>query len=489
MIAFVVYTIILFVISGVTSRNSGNRSFFSGDRKAPWAAVAFGMVGASLSGVTFVSVPGNVMAQNFFYVPMIAGFIVGYYLVAEILLPIYYKKNLISIYSYLGERFGVHSHMTGTVFFMVSRLLGAAVRVLAVAIVLFTFIPRGLYEGIPDSVVFAAVTFMFLLLLYFYTYRGGVKTIIWTDVLQTTFMLLAVFLTIYYVRKDMGWSVGDMLSAVAGSEYSKVFDMDWGHGTNAVKQFIAGVLMTVAMTGLDQGMMQKNLACKDLRSSKKNMKMTAYIIAVVNIFFLLLGAILSLFVARQGGMNALGIVKTDEIFPLVASGYLGTGVGVVFIIGLISAAYPSAGAAITSLTSSFCVDFLKWDLNDGIREERKQRIRKLVQGAVTVLFFIIIMILYIVSDDSVINLIYKLASYTYGPLLGLFMFGIFTRYEVRDKATPYIAITAPLLSILINLLGKKYLGFDLGFSLLLLNGLLTFFGLLIFRKKHDLQKP
>lgn len=482
LIAFALYTVFLFVISRYTARNAGNRSFFSADRKAPWAAVAFGMVGASLSGVTFVSVPGNVLGQNFYYVPMIIGFIVGYYFVAEVLLPIYYKMNITSIYSYLEERFGPASHKTGTVFFMISRLLGAAVRVLAVAIVFFAFVPQSLYSGVPDVVAFSVVTCIFLLLLYLYTYKGGVKTIVWTDVLQTTFMLLAVFFTIRFVRLNMGWSFSGMISEVAASGYSKCFDWDWGHGTNAVKQFVAGILMTVAMTGLDQGMMQKNLACRDLSSSKKNMKMTAYIIAAVNIVFLLLGAVLSIFVTKNGGMDSLGIAKADEIFPVVASRYLGIGGGVIFLIGLISAAYPSVGASVTSLTSSFCIDFLHWDTSDAMTEDEKQKKRKWIQMWVTVLMFIIVVLLFVASNDSVINLIYKLASYTYGPLLGLFMFGIFTKYKVRDRAVPFIAVAAPVLSYLINFYCGKCFGFDLGFSLLLINGALTFIFLLFSRR-------
>lgn len=490
LIAFAAYTALLFFISWMTARKAGTNSFFSGDKKAPWPVVAYGMVGASISGVTFISVPGNVLAQNFYYMPLVLGFVGGYIIIAKVLLPLYYRMNVTSIYSYLGERFGDKSYKTGTVVFMISRVLGAAVRIFVVVLVLFAFIPKGLLGG-SEIVGFSIVTLVFLILLYFYTYRGGVKTIIWTDVLQTTFMLLAVFLTIFFICKEMGWTFGGMVSAVAtaenpgipGTHFSDLFDWNWGHGTNAVKQFVAGIFVTIAMTGLDQGMMQKNLACKDIRSAQKNMYTTSIIMVVANYFFLLLGAILSIYVADKGGFAALGIEKTDQMFPVVASQYLGIGVGVLFLIGLISASYPSAGGALTSLTTSFCIDFVGFNRRTDLEESKKNKIRKLIQAAFTFLFLIIIVILYVVSNDAVVNLVYKLASYTYGPLLGMFFFGILTKCKVKDGATPYIAVAAPLLCFLINFFGKKYLGFDLGFTLLIVNGLLSFFGMWLFRKK------
>ena len=278
--AFAVYTALLFFVSWLTSRKAGNSSFFSGDKKAPWPIVAYGMVGASISGVTFVSVPGNVLVQNFYYMPLVLGFVGGYIVIAKVLLPLYYKMNLTSIYTYLGERFGIKSYRTGTSVFMVSRILGAAVRIFVVVLVLFAFIPKNLVGS--DILVFGLVTLIFLALIYLYTFKGGVKTIIWTDVLQTTFMLLAVFFTIYYVCRDMNWSFSDMVYSVTntentqnGGKFCNMFDWDWGHGTNAVKQFIAGIFVTIAMTGFDQSMMQKNLACKDIRSAQKNMYTTS----------------------------------------------------------------------------------------------------------------------------------------------------------------------------------------------------------------------
>jgi len=491
LIAFAAFTALLFFISWLTARKAGNSSFFSGDKKAPWLIVAYGMVGSSISGVTFISVPGNVLAQNFYYMPLVLGFVGGYMIIAKVLLPLYYKMNLTSIYTYLGERFGKVSYKTGTTVFMVSRILGAAVRIFVVVLVLFAFIPKGLFNGVPELWVFAVVTLIFLALIYLYTYRGGVKTIIWTDVLQTTFMLLAVFLTIFYVCKDMGWSFNDMISSVknaenvniGGTRYIDMFDWNWSSGTNAVKQFIAGIFVTIAMTGLDQGMMQKNLACKDIRSAQKNMYTTSIIIVVVNFFFLLLGAILSIYVAGKGGFDSLGILKTDEIFPTIASQYLGVGVGVLFLIGLISSAYPSAGGALTSLTTSYCVDFARFNTRQDLSEKKKNIMRKWIHAGFTFLFFIIILVLFVASNEAVVNLVYRLAAYTYGPLLGLFFFGILTKYKIKDRATPYIAVGAPLLCLIINLLGKKFFGFDLGFTLLIINGALTFAGLWLFRKR------
>ena len=491
LIAFAAYTALLFIISYLTARKAGSSSFFSGDRKAPWPVVAYGMVGASISGVTFISVPGNVWAQNFFYMPLVLGFVVGYIVVAKVLLPLYYRKNLTSIYTWLGERFGRNSHLTGTSFFMLSRLLGAAVRILAVMVVFNTFIPRGFVESTSGTFVFALVTLVFLVLLYLYTYKGGVKTIIWTDVLQTTFMLLAVGLAIWHICRDMGWNFGGMWSALSttanpltpGHGYMDWFDWNWSTGTNAVKQFLSGIFITVAMTGLDQAMMQKSLACKDLKAAQKNMYTTSLIIVAVNLFFLLLGALLCVYASSKGGFEALGITRTDELFPAVASRCLGFGVCLFFLIGLISAAYPSAGAAMTSLTTSICVDFLRFDKRKDLTEKGRDLVRKYVHACVAAAFFFIILALYLLSNDSVINLVYKLASYTYGPLLGIFFFGILTKCRARDAATPWIAVASPLLCLALNLLGKRYLGFDLGFTLLIVNGLITFALMWLFRER------
>lgn len=472
--AFIAYTALMFAVSHFANKNAGKNSFFGTDRKAPWLLVAYGMVGSSISGVTFISVPGNVWVQNFYYMPMVLGFVVGYVIIARVLLPLYYKMNLTSIYTYLGERFGSKSYKTGTTVFMISRVLGAAVRIFVVIVVLFSFLPKAVQSvGVG---VFAIVSFVFLLILYLYTYKGGVRTIIWTDAFNTTLMLAVVALTIVSICRDMDWGFKDMVDNIASSGYVSVIDWDWNHGTNFIKQFFSGVFVTIAMTGLDQSMMQKNLACKNIKAAQKNMYTTALIIVAVNFFFLLLGALLCVFTSSHGGFEIMGISKTDEMFPVIASRYFSVGLGIFFLIGLISSSYPSAGAAMTSLTTSFCVDFL---------HTREEKTRKRVHACVGLVFWVLLVVLYLVSDDAVINIVYKLASYTYGPLLGMFFFGILTRREVKDGATTYVAAASPLICLVMNLLLKHVLGHDMGFSLLLVNGFLTFAGLWLFSKKGE----
>ena len=489
-VAFAAYTVFLFFISWLTTRKAGNSSFFSGDRKAPWPVVAYGMIGASISGVTFISVPGNVWAQNFFYMPLVLGFVGGYIIIAKVLLPLYYRMNLTSIYGYLGERFGEKTHKTGTTVFLISRLLGAAVRAFVAIVVFFAFMPQEIVSKSPLG-VFAIISAIFLALIYLYTYKGGVKTIIWTDMVQTTFMLLAVGLTIYYICRDMGWSFGQMFSVVGstvnenssavgfGKTFTSWFDWDWSHGTNAVKQFVSGIFVTIAMTGLDQSMMQKNLACKDIKAAQKNMYTTSIIIVVVNFFFVLMGSLLCVYAQSKG----IAFDKTDNLFPTIAGQYFGIGLGIFFLIGLISASYPSAGAAMTALTTSFCVDYLGFNSGRYSDEAAKERVRRIVHAATALCFLIIIVVLFVLSNDAVVNLVYKLASYTYGPLIGMFFFGILTKQKVKDGAVPYIAVAAPVLCLIFNLAGKKYFGFDLGFTLLIVNGLLTYLGMWLFRKK------
>jgi len=470
-ISFCIYTLLTFLISWLTTRNIGKKSFFSGNRKTPWPIIAYGMLGASISGITFISVPGNVLTQNFYYMPMVLGFILGYYIVAKVLIPVFYKKNVISIYSYLGQRFGRTSQTTGSIVFMLANILSTGVRIFMLILVLFTFVPR------TDPLTFALIAFIFVILLFLYTFKGGVKTIIWTDVMQTTLLLLAAVLTFVVVWKKLDLDFNDL------RQYTSMFEWQWSSPINAVKQFVAGVFIVIAMTGLDQSMMQKNLACKNIRSAQKNLMTTSIIILVVNYFFLLLGAVLAIFVKSHGGMEVLGIQSTDQIFPLVASQYMGVGVGVVFLIGLVSASYPSTGWAITSLTTSFCMDFLSFDKRVDWTEKDKKRKRIKVHGFFAFLLFLLVMIFYYINNDAVINTIYKMVSYTYGPLIGLFSFGIFMKCKIRDRYVPYIAILSPVISFFINILSKKYLNFDLGFSLLVLNGLIAFIGLYLLRIK------
>lgn len=486
LIAFTLYTLLLFFVSWLTSRKADAGSYFLGNKKSPWYIVAYGMVGTSISGVTFISVPGNVLNQNFYYMPLVLGFLIGYIVIAQVLIPLYYKMNLTSIYTYLEQRFGFFTYKTGASVFMVSRVLGAAVRIFVVVLVLHTFLP-------PGSVPFWVVAFIFMFLIFLYTFKGGVKTIIWTDVLQTTFMLLAVFLTIYSIAKEMNWSAGEMLSAVGDSSFSKWLNFEWSSGTNAIKQFIAGIFITIVMTGLDQEMMQKNLSCKNISEAKKNVYTTSITIVVVNYFFLLLGAVLAIYVnAKLGGMEGINLAdanglftkaQTDKLFPTIASQYLGLGVGLFFIIGLISASYPSAGGALTSLTTSFCIDFVGFNKRSDLSDQRKDSIRKKAHASFAVLFFVIIVILNIINNQAIIDLVYLLASYTYGPLLGFFFFGILTKYQVKDRLMPYVAIGSPLLCFLLDMAGKSLFNFGFGFTILIANGLFTFLGMYLLRER------
>ena len=489
LIVFTLYTVMLFSVSWLTSRKADSGSYFSGNKKSPWYIVAYGMVGTSISGVTFISVPGNVLNQNFYYMPLVLGFVVGYAVIAKVLIPLYYKMNLTSIYTYLEHRFGFFTYKTGATVFMVSRVLGAAIRIFVVVLVLHTFLPTG-------SVPFWVVAFIFMFLIFLYTFKGGVKTIIWTDVLQTTFMLLAVFLTIYSVAKQMDWSFGSMISSVTSSDYSNWFDWEWSHGTNAIKQFISGIFITIVMTGLDQEMMQKNLSCKNIKDAQKNIYTTSITIVVVNYFFLFMGALLAIFVSSKlGGMHNIGLAdaagvftkaQTDKLFPVIASQYLGLGVGLFFIIGLISASYPSAGGALTSLTTSFCIDFVGFNKRTDLTDQRKKSIRHKAHGGFAILFFLLILVLNAVNNQTVIDLVYLLASYTYGPLLGFFFFGILTKYQVKDRFMPFIAIGSPLICYFLDFAGKEFLGFGFGFTILIMNGLLTFLGMYLLREHKKL---
>lgn len=489
LIVFTLYTVMLFFVSWLASRKADSGSYFSGNKKSPWYIVAYGMVGTSISGVTFISVPGNVLNQNFYYMPLVLGFVVGYVVIAKVLIPLYYKMNLTSIYTYLEHRFGFFTYKTGAFVFMISRVLGAAVRIFVVVLVLHTFLPEG-------SVPFWVVAFIFMFLIFLYTFKGGVKTIIWTDVLQTTFMLLAVFLTIFSVAKEMDWSFGSMISAVTSSDFSNWFDWEWSHGTNAIKQFISGIFITIVMTGLDQEMMQKNLSCKNIKEAQKNIYTTSITIVIVNYFFLFMGALLAIFVsAKLGGMQNIGLAdaagvftkaQTDKLFPVIASQYLGLGVGLFFIIGLISASYPSAGGALTSLTTSFCIDFVGFNKRTDLTDKQKNSIRHKAHAGFAFLFFLIILVLYAVNNQTVIDLVYLLASYTYGPLLGFFFFGILTKYQVKDKFMPYVAIGSPLICYIMDVAAKELLGFGFGFTILIMNGLLTFLGMYLLRRTQKI---
>lgn len=475
LITFLLYTCLLFIIAWLTSRKADNQSYFTGNRKSNWFLVSFGMIGASLSGVSFMSVPGNVFNERFYYLPMLLGMFIGYAIIAGLLLPMYYKMNLTSIYTYLEKRFGAHSYKTGASFFLISRLLGATVRTFLVIFVLYNFVLAQI--GVPFWV--AAVVFVALAILY--TMKGGVKTIIWTDMMQTTFMIIAIVVSVGFICSELGWSISDMLSNVYNSSYSDVFNTDPAPATNWMKRFLSGVLIPIAMTGLDQAMMQKNLSCKNIRESQKNVMTSVVMMLPINLLFLTLGAVLAIYIQQQPDMlaavtNATGAVEADKIFPTVAFA-LKPVVGVIFFVGLISAAYPTCANALTSLTTSTCIDIVGMEKRNWSDEQKKQ-VRQRVTYLMAVLFVLLMVMFNILKNDSVVNMVYQIAAYTYGPLLGLFMFGLLTKINIRDKAVPYICISAPVLSYVIN----NYV-FNFGFSLIAVCAGITVLGLLFFIKK------
>ncbi|MFY0593397.1 sodium:solute symporter [Roseivirga sp.] len=460
------YFALLVVIARVTSKGATSQTFFTANKQSPWFLVAFGMIGASLSGVTFISVPGEVGNSFFSYFQVVLGYLLGYLVIAKVLLPLYYKLNLVSIYGYLEHRFGFWSYKTGSAFFLLSRTIQASFRLFLVAIVLQT----ALFDafGVPFWVS-VAVT---IILIWIYTFQGGIKTIVWTDALQTSFLLIAVITTIYIITKELGWGLGETIAEIQSSEMSKIFYFDWGNARFFPKQFISGALIAIVMTGLDQDMMQKNLTCKTLKDAQKNIFWFSVVLIIANILFLSLGALLYLY-AEQNGIAIPD--RTDGLYPLLALNHLGTFAGVVFLLGIIAAAYSSADSALTALTTAFCVDFLNFEKRE---ENEKKPIRLKVHIAFSVALFIIILIFNGINDDSVINSIFRAAGYTYGPLLGLFSFGLLTKRIVTDKYVLAVCISAPILSYIIDM----NTGGWLGFFVLALNGALTFLGLLAISK-------
>lgn len=464
---------LLILISRITGREDTNEVFFRAKRQAPWYLVAFGMIGASLSGITFISVPGWVESKQFSYLQMVLGFVVGYFVIAYVLLPVYYRMNLTSIYTYLGERFGNTAYKTGAILFLIARVAGATLRLFLVAGVLQLILFDRL--GVP----FWVTGTLTIVLIWLYTAKGGIKTIIVTDTLQTTFMLAALVLTIILIGRHMHMSIGDLAKLVHNSPYSKTFFFDdYNDPRYFWKQFLAGVFIAIAMTGLDQGMMQKNLTVRTLKDSQKNMRWFSIALFLVNVLFLSLGVILVAYAAHRGwDLDAMGI-KGDKIFPYIAvQTDLGFWAALLFVLGLISAAYSSADSSMTAITTSFSIDIL--DLNKRYPPQRRKYIRKAVHIGVS-LVFIGILILYskVITDRSIINSIFTFAGYTYGPLLGLFSYGLLTRRPVREVWIPLIVIVAPVLTYFISRLpaqlGWKY---QFSFELLLVNAALTFLGL------------
>ena len=473
------YFFVLYGVSYLVAKEDSNETFFKANRNSPWYLVAFGMVGASLSGVTFISVPGWVEASQFTYFQVVLGYLVGYLVVAFVLLPIYYHNNVTSIYEYLLTRFGKSSHYAGAFFFFVSRVLGAAFRLFLVAIVLQQFI----FDA--WSIPFEATVVLSIVLIWVYTQKGGIKTIVFTDTLQTSLMILSVILSITYINYELDWSFFEFLSSNKISNFNQVFVTDSILNRNHfLKSFIGGAFVTICMTGLDQDMMQKNLSCKNLKDAQKNMVVFSLVLVIVTGLFLLLGALLFIYSEQQGISIPLmdGSPKTDLLFPEIAlSGDLGLIVGITFILGLIAAAYSSADSALTSLTTSFCIDFL----NIEKREKINQKIirKKVHVGMSLLLIFVVILFKYIL-DRNVIDGLLTVAGYTYGPLLGLFAFGIFTDYNIKERwLWPVILIVLILISIFGSLDSNQLGGYQIGYELLPINGLLTFLGLVLIRRK------
>ena len=466
------YFLLLILISWLTAGKADAKTFFTANRQSPWYLVAFGMLGASLSGVTFISVPGWVAATEFTYMQMVFGFLLGYTVIAGVLMPLYYRLNLISIYQYLEQRYGLRSYKTGAFFFLLSRTIGASFRLFLVASVLqIAFFD---YYGIPFSVS-VMVT---IVLIWIYTFRGGIKTIVWTDTLQTFFMLIAVGVSIVIITQDLNLSFGGIQDAIVEGGYGKWLDFDWSSKQNFFKQFFSGAFMAIVMTGLDQDMMQKNLTCRNLKEAQKNMFWFSITLVFVNLMFLTLGALLFLYANQQGIQIP---ERSDDLFPLLALNHLGTVAGITFLLGITAAAYSSADSALTALTTSFCVDFL------GFKEDTNNKpLRTKVHIGFSVLLFFVILIFRIINDESVISALYTVAGYTYGPLLGLYAFGLFTKWQVKDKWVPYIALGSPILSYLLSTYSDTLLaGYQFGFEILMVNGGITFLGLLLIRKKSS----
>ena len=475
----IAYFIGLFIISYLTKGNDDNSTFFSANKDSPWYLVAFGMVGASLSGITFISVPGDIGGSQFTYFQVVLGYLVGYFIVAIVLLPIYYKLNLTSIYEYLNDRFGKVSHKTGAFFFFISRILGASFRLYLVAIVLQQFVFDSL------SIPFEITVIISILLIWIYTYRGGINTIVWTDTLQTAFMLISVLLSIYLINTNLEWTFIEFINSVEIQDYNKIIvNESFLERNHFIKSFIGGMFITICMTGLDQDMMQKNLTCKSLKDAQKNMLVFSFVLVIVTFLFMLLGALLFIYAKENNIEIPLidGVPNSDLLFPQIAlNSDLGIGIGITFLLGLIAAAYSSADSALTSLTTSFCVDFLNLENKS---KKNQNSIRKKTHIIMSFVLIIVVIIFKNVLNTNVIDGLLTVAGYTYGPLLGLFAFGIFTNYKVKDQYVWIVALFSVLIVLGIGNIDSSFLGgYKIGYELLPINGLITFFGLILIRRK------
>jgi SSS family transporter len=462
-----VYFCVLILISIITSKGADTNTFFTGNRQSPWYLVAFGMIGSSLSGVTFISVPGNVGKIGFGYFQVVIGYLVGYWVIIGVLMPLYYRLNLISIYTFLEQRFSFWSYKTGAFFFLISRTIGSSLRLYLAATVLQLF----LFDAwnVPFIVTVATT----IILIWVYTFKGGVKTIVWTDSFQTIFLIAAVCIAVWQITQQLGMSVGEMMSTVRNSSYSKMFYFDDANSTLFFwKQFFGGAFIAITMTGMDQEIMQKNLTCKNIGEAQKNMFWFSLILVVVNLLFLTLGALLYIYAAKT---NFPLPEMSDELFPRLALKELGGAVGIFFLLGITASSYASADSALAGLTTSFCIDFLNFS-----KKEEKQRKRQkfMVHLGFSLLFLVIIVVFREINQRSVIDAVLNIAGYTYGPLLGLFTFGIFTKRVVNDKLVPLICVLSPLLSYILSSNSEAWFGgYKFGIEILIANGIITFLGL------------
>lgn len=474
-----VYFLVLFFISWLAGRNADNQGFFIGNRKSSWYVVAFAMIGSSISGVTFISVPGWVAVNNFSYLQMVLGFVTGTLIIAYVLIPLFYKMKVVSIYEYLENRFGITTYKTGAWFFFISKMLGASVRLFLVCVVLQLLV----FD--PMNLPFTLNVFFSVALVWLYTFNGGVKSLIWTDTLKTFCLIISVVLCIYYIATDLNMGFSDMVSSITGNDYSKIFFFEDGNDKRFFwKQFLAGVFTVIAMTGLDQDMMQRNLSCKNFKDSQKNMVTSVVFQFVVISLFLMLGVLLYIFVDTKGIQMP---AKSDELFPMIATqGYFPNIVSILFIVGLISSAYSAAGSALTALTTSFTVDILGSLKKKTDQEATKSR--KRVHIGMAFVMGIVIVVFNALNNTSVIDAVYIVASYTYGPILGLFAFGIFTRKAVKDKYIPLVAVLSPVLCFILDENSQKWFnGYSFSYELLILNAFFTFIGLLLLTKKETVK--
>ena len=466
-----IYFALLLVISYYTSKGADTNAFFTANRQSPWWLVAFGMIGTSISGLTFISVPGAVGKTSFTYFQLILGHSLGYLTIALVLMPLYYRMNLISIYGYLEKRFGFWSYKTGSAFFLLSRTIGSAARLyLAVNVLQIAIFA-------PIGVPFVVTVFISIALIWLYTHRGGVQTIIWTDTLQTLFLLIALFITIYLVGQQMNMGFRDMIQTISDSKYSHMFEWDWKNPHFFGKDFLAGVFIAIVMTGLDQDLMQKNLTCKSIGEAQKNMFWFYWVLLFINILFLSLGALL--YIYAQANQIAIP-AKTDELYPMLAlGGQFGTLAAVTFLLGIIAASYASSDSALTALTTSFCIDFLSIEK---FKEEKRIKIKHRVHLGFSLLFFVVIGLFHLFNNQELIAAVFNLAGYTYGPLLGLFSFGLFTKLQVRDKLVPIVCVGSPVITFILETQSQSLFG-GFGFAKLILNGSVCFFLLWLIRVK------